>query len=77
MHIQPLVNVGNKRAIILDESLLQAAGISEDTIFSIVIHPNGGLTIQSIEPTHCNIKKAAFKKAVKENHAVLKRLADT
>ena len=76
MIIKSLVQSGNSKAIVLDKSVMQAAGLSADALFAITINPNGGVTIQSVEPTHVDIKKAAFRKVLKENSALLKRLAD-
>lgn len=76
MIIKHLSQSGNSKAIVIDKSILQAAGLDDNTLFSVVINPNGGLTIQSVEPTHDDIKKASFRKVMKENHTLLKKLAD-
>ncbi len=39
---------GNSRALVIDKSLLQAAGIDEKTAFQITVNPSGGLLIQSV-----------------------------
>jgi hypothetical protein len=76
MIIKSLTQSGNSKAILLDSAILKAAGLGDDALFCIVINPNGGITIQSIESTHAEMKKAAFRKAMKENYQLLKRLAD-
>ena len=76
MIVKHLSQSGNSKAIVIDKAILQAAGLDDNALFAIVINPNGGLTIQSIESTHEDIKKAAFRKVMKENRSLLKRLTD-
>ena len=76
MMIKQLSQSGNSKAILIDKALLQAAGLDDNALFAVVINPNGGLTIQSVESTHADIKKAAFRKVMKENYNLLKRLTD-
>lgn len=74
--IKALTQSGNSKAIILDKSILQAAGLDDNALFAIIINPNGGITIQSVESTHSEIKKQAFRKVMKDNYDLLRRLAD-
>ncbi|HSW71563.1 MAG TPA: hypothetical protein VLH77_06240 [Gammaproteobacteria bacterium] len=74
--IKPLTQSGNSKAIVLDRSILQAAGLGADALFAITVNPDGGVTIQSVKPTHVDIKHAAFQKMLKENKDLLKRLSD-
>ncbi len=76
MLIKHLTQSGNSKAIVIDKSIMQAAGLDDNSLFAITINPNGGLTIQSVESTHEEIKKSAFRKVIKENNKLLKRLTD-
>lgn len=76
MIIKQLTQSGNSKAILIDQALLKAAGLDDSALFAIIVNPNGGLTIQSVESTHTDIKKTAFRKVMKENYNLLKRLAD-
>lgn len=74
--IKQLTQNGNNKAIVIDKALLLAAGLDENALFQIVINPNGGMLIQSVQATNENLVKAAFRKVMKKNHHLLKRLAD-
>jgi hypothetical protein len=52
--------------LIIDKSLLAAASLDDDALFSITVNPNGGLTIQSVESSHVEIKDSAFSKILKK-----------
>jgi len=74
--IKKLIKHGNNRAIVIDKALLQAAGLDEETaLFQITINPNGGIIIQSVEAVNDSVHKKAFRKVLKENDALMKRLA--
>lgn len=47
--LKRLVKHGHSRALVIDKALLQAAGLKEDANFQVIVNPNGGLLIQSIE----------------------------
>ena len=47
--IKRLVKHGRKWALIIDKSLLQAAGLEGDASFQLIVNPNGGLLIQSVD----------------------------
>ena len=76
MIIKQLTQSGNSKAIVIDKALLQAAGLDENALFQVVINPNGGMLIQSVQTTNENLVKSAFRKVMKKNHNLLKRLAD-
>lgn len=76
MIIKQLTQSGNSKAIVIDKVLLQAAGLDENALFQVVINPSGGMLIQSVEATNENLVKSAFRKVMKKNHNLLKRLAD-
>lgn len=74
--IKYLVSHGNSKALVIDKTLLQSAGLNEHTAFQITVHPNG-LTIQSIseEASAEEFKKSADK-LLKSKHKLWKSLAD-
>lgn len=74
--IKQLTQSGNSKAIVIDRALLQAAGLDENALFQVVINPNGGMLIQSVQPTNENLVKSAFRKVMKKNLDLLKRLTD-
>ncbi len=47
--IKRLVKHGHSRALVIDKSLLQAAGLNESAAFQLIINPNGGLLVQSVD----------------------------
>lgn len=74
--IKRLIKHGNSRAIVVDKALLEAAGISEKALFQIVVNPNGGLFIQSLEDTQDDIFDENFKMLNKKYSKLMQRLAD-
>lgn len=75
--IKHLIHHGNSRALVIDRALLQAAGLNEDAaLFQITVNPGGGLTIQSVEPTHKELNDKAFREVLEENKKLMKRLSD-
>lgn len=76
MIIKQLTQSGNSKALVIDKVLLQAAGLDEDALFQVVINPNGGMLIQSVQATNENLVKSTFRKVMKKNLKLLKRLAD-
>jgi len=76
MIIKQLTQSGNSKALVIDKALLLAAGLDENALFQIVINPNGGMLIQSVQTTNETLVKSTFRKIVKKNHKLLKRLAD-
>lgn len=75
MIIKQLTKTGNSNAIVIDKSLLQAAGLDENALFQIVILPNGGLFIQSVQSTNDHLVKSSFRKVMKKNYKLLQKLA--
>lgn len=47
--IKHLVKHGHSRALVIDKSLLQAAGLNENAAFQLIVNPNGGLLVQSVD----------------------------
>ena len=76
MIIKHLTQSGNSKVIVIDKTLLSAAGLDEDALFQVIINPNGGMLIQSVQPTNENLIKAAFRKVMKTNYNLIKRLKD-
>ena len=75
MLIKHLVQHGNSKAIVIDKTILQAAGLDDTTIFQIVVDSNSGITIQSVKPVNNKFEEA--KKYVFSEYADLfKRLSD-
>ncbi len=65
--IKSLIHHGNSRALLIDKATLEAAGLDEDkALFQITVNPNGGIVI---------LHKETFRQALKENDALIKRLA--
>jgi antitoxin component of MazEF toxin-antitoxin module len=71
-----LTKHGNSRAIIIDKSILEAAGISENALFQISINPNGGLVIQSVEDNKRDVFRENFEKLNKKYKQLMQNLAD-
>jgi|GEM_PF-602698 len=76
MVIKQLTKSGNSKALVIDKTLLQAAGLDENALFQIVINPNGGMLIQSVETTNEKLVESAFRQVMKENDTLLKKLKD-
>ncbi|PIS00541.1 MAG: hypothetical protein COT84_06995 [Chlamydiae bacterium CG10_big_fil_rev_8_21_14_0_10_35_9] len=74
--LKRLIKHGNSRAIVVDKALLEAAGISEDTLFQISISPSGGLVIQSVEDGKTDVFQENFEKLNKTYKKLMKNLAD-
>ena len=75
MQVKHLVQHGNSKAIVIDKSILQAAGLDENCLFQIVVDSNTGVTIQSVKPVNSKFEEAK-KYVFKEYADVLKRLSD-
>ena len=74
--IKRLKKHGNSHALIIDKALMKNAGISENTLFQISVHPNGGLLIQSIEDDQTALFEKKFKELNKKYSQLMQRLAD-
>ncbi|MBN9378769.1 MAG: hypothetical protein BGO14_01185 [Chlamydiales bacterium 38-26] len=75
MQVKHLVQHGNSKAIIIDKSILQAAGLDENCLFQIVVDSNTGITIQSVKPVNSKFEEAK-KHVCKEYAELLKKLSD-
>jgi antitoxin component of MazEF toxin-antitoxin module len=65
VQVKHLIKHGNSKAIVIDKSILQAAGLDENCLFQIVVDSNTGITIQSVKPvnsTFKEVKNDVFKK---------------
>lgn len=75
MQVKRLVQHGNSKALIIDKSILQAAGLDDNCLFQIVVDSNSGVTIQSVKPVNSKFEEA--KKHVLSEYAELfKKLSD-
>lgn len=75
MQVKHLVKHGNSKAIIIDKSILQAAGLDENCLFQIVVDSNAGITIQSVKPVNSKFEEAK-KHVFKEYAKLFERLSD-
>jgi len=74
--IKSLTKVGNSKALVIEKSILLAAGLKEDAKFQITINPNGGIVIQSVDSMSNDQHKKNVKKVIKRHAKMIKRLAD-
>lgn len=74
--LKKLTQLGNSKALVIDKSILIAAGLDEEAFFSININPNGGIIIQSVQDIDTVVHKKNVKKVIKKRSKLLKRLAD-
>jgi antitoxin component of MazEF toxin-antitoxin module len=74
--IKRMIKHGNSRAIVVDKTLLEAAGITEDALFQISINPSGGLIIQSVGDNKIEVFRENFKKLNKKHSKLMQNLAD-
>ncbi len=75
MLVKHLVQHGNSKAIVIDKSILQAAGLDENSLFQIVVDSNTGITIQSVKPVNSKFEEAK-KHVFKEYAELFKKLSD-
>ncbi len=75
MIVKNLVQHGNSKALIIDKSILQAAGLNEDALFQIVVDSNFGITIQSVKPVNNQFKESK-EKILRKYSKTIKNLAD-
>ena len=74
--LKRLIKHGNSRAIVVDKTLLEAAGISQDALFQITITPSGGLVIQSVVHSEEDLFREKFSELNKKHKKLMQRLAD-
>jgi len=70
-----LVKHGNSRAIVIDKNLLQAAGLQENASFQLIVNPNGGLLIQSVDEVDENRFEQHYKELSMELFELMKSLS--
>lgn len=75
MLVKHLIQHGNSKAIIIEKSVLQAAGLDENCLFQIVVDSNSGITIQSVKPANSKFDEAK-KYVFKEYAELFKKLSD-
>ena len=75
--LKKLEKIGNSRALVIDKTILELAGLDKNSVFQITINPNGGLVIQSVEllQKKSSIEKN-FNEIVEEYDQLFKNLAD-
>ncbi len=73
--IKHLVQHGNSKAIVIDRSILQAAGLEDNCLFQIVVDSNTGVTIQSVKPSSAKFEEAK-RYLFTEYDDLFKRLSD-
>ncbi len=74
--IKSLIHHGNSRALIIDKSILEAAGLDADkALFQVILGPDGGILIQSVKAVNEDLHKKTFREVLKENDALMKRLS--
>jgi antitoxin component of MazEF toxin-antitoxin module len=74
--LKKLIKHGNSRAIVVDKALLDAAGISENTLFQITINPSGGLVIQSVTDDKTELFQKKFEGLNQRYKKLMKNLAE-
>lgn len=74
--LKRLIKHGNSRAIVVDKTILEAAGISEEAIFQITVNPSSGLVIQSVQDTNPDKFHEKFKELNKRHKKLMQNLAD-
>lgn len=74
MIVKHLVQHGNSKALVIDKSILQAAGLDEKALFQIVADSTG-VTIQSVKPVNSKFEEAV-NYAFEEYDELFKRLSD-
>lgn len=75
MQMKRLVQHGNSKAIIIDKTTLQAAGLDEHCLFQITVDSHTGVTIQSVKPVNSKFEEAK-KYVFKEYAELFKKLSD-
>jgi len=74
--LKRLSKYGNRRAIVVDKSIIEAAGIAENALFQISVNPSGGLVIQSIEDNNADVFRENFEKLNAKYKKLMQNLAD-
>jgi antitoxin component of MazEF toxin-antitoxin module len=74
MLVKHLVQHGNSKALVIDKSILQIAGLDENALFQIVVDSTG-ITIQSLKPVNNKFEEAK-NYVFNEYEELFKRLSD-
>ncbi len=74
--LKRLTQLGNSKALVIDKTILQAAGLDENTMFAINIDPNGGIIIQSVQPIDKDAHKKNVSKILQKHAKLFQDLAD-
>lgn len=74
--LKRLIKHGKSRAIVVDEAILEAAGIADDALFQISVNPSGGLVIQSVQDSKIDEFRDQFKALNKKHKKLMQNLAD-
>ena len=73
--IKNLVQHGNSKAIVIDKSILKAAGLEDDCLFHVSVDSSVGITIQSVKPINEKFEESK-KHVFNEYSTLLKNLAN-
>lgn len=74
MVIRHLVQHGNSKAILIDLSELDAAGLDENSLFQIIVGPHSGITIQSVKSS--DLFEKSLNEVLNKHDKLFKRLAE-
>ena len=75
MLVKQLIQHGNSKALVIDKSILLAAGLDENTFFQITVDANCGITIQSVKPMNDSLFQNALKKVFTKHDKLFQRLS--
>lgn len=70
------VKHGKKRAILLSDQILEAAGLNKSGQIQVIVNPSGGLLLQSVDDTDEKLTAAAYKKVKRKYSKLFRHLAD-
>lgn len=70
------VKHGKKRAIVLSDQILEAAGLSKSGEIQLIVNPSGGLLLQPVEDKTDQSILSSFKKIKRKYSRLFRRLAD-
>ncbi len=74
--VMKLKKYKNRWALVIDKSVLDAAGVSEDATFQITVNPSGGLVIQSVDNGNFDVFQENFNKLNKQHKKLMQNLAE-
>ena len=70
------VKHGKKTAIVLNDRVLEAAGLSKSGKIQLTINPSGGVLLQAVEDSNKEKSLAAFRKVKRKYSRLFRHLAD-